>query len=135
MDEMKYVNKYFSALFEKYGFQISSTYNPGDSLTVESRDVNIRFSDERGQMLVEFQSNHFGKKDEYSWYSIDIMRELITGETKCNGFMDKSNLTFMQKNIEKILGQFSESNAKNTILKLRKLEKIRARDLMGNSEE
>jgi len=132
MDEMKYVNKHFSLLFEKYGFHISSTYAPGDSLTLESRDVNIRFSDERGEMIVEFQSNYFRKRDDYSWYSIDIVRELITGETKCKGMMNKANLTFMQSNIEKILEQFSESNAKSTVLKLRKLASIRAKELRGD---
>jgi len=131
----KFLNQNFSVFLEKYGFRIvdRDAADPHDEgmVTIESPSVNIRLSDERGQIIVEFQSNYYGKKNVYSWYSIDIVRRLITGEPHCKGYLDEGNIIFLNENIERILDLFSESNVQNTILEFKKLEKLRLKKLLG----
>ena len=129
---LDFLMKYCSYLYEEYDFRFTDSLcdNSGNaSITLSSSNVNIRICTERGQMVLAFQSNHYGKKDVYSWYSIDIVRELMTGDKKCTTLMDKANIDFLKNNIVALLDSFSPTEAEKTIAKLKKLERIRSKDL------
>ena len=130
---LKFLMRYCSFLYEKYGFRfIDSAISESSSdaaIILGSPDMNIRFCTERGQLLVEFQSNRYGKKNVYSWYSIDVVRSLVTGEEGSNAVMDEENTNFFRDNVTTIISLFSKSNGKDTISKLKKLERIRAKAL------
>jgi hypothetical protein len=136
MNEILYfIIKNCSFLYEQYEFRFIdsaiSKFSGYAAIILGSSDLNIRFSVERGQMISEFQSN-YEKKDIYSWYSIDVVRQLITGEKECIALMDEKNTNFLKNNISNILEIFSKQNVKNTILKLKQLERIRSKTLGGN---
>jgi hypothetical protein len=130
---LKFLIKHCSFLYEKYGFRfIDSAISESSkdaSVILGAPDVNIRFCMERGQLLVEFQSNHFGRKNVYSWYSIDVLRQLVTGEKECNALMDEENTNFLKDNIITILDLFSKQKVRDTISKLKQLERIRSQAL------
>lgn len=130
---LKFLMRYCSFLYEIKGFKFINSATSESfgnaSLTLGSTFLNIRFIRDRGQLFTDFQSNLYGKKNAQSWYSIDIVRQLISNEKKYYALMDSKNATFLRNHIDIIIDLFSRSKVKDTILKLKRLETIRAKTL------
>jgi len=132
---LEFLMKHCSFLYEKYGFRftdsaISESFDNA-ALTLSIRELTIRFLREKGKLYLDFQSNLYGKKNAQSWYSMDIVRQLITGEKDYHSIMDAENASFLMNNIGVIIELFSQKNVKETIAKIKKLEGIRAKVLFG----
>lgn len=118
-------------LFEKYGFRfIDSLYSKsfgGDAyITLESEIMKIRFTLDRGQFFIDFASS---KKHKSSWYSIDLISQFITGRVELTSVIDSHYTHFFVENMAVIYDYFSEENVEETLNKLTKLAKERAKRL------
>jgi hypothetical protein len=120
-------------LFEKYEFRfVDSLYSKsfgGDAyVTIESENMKMRFTLDRGQLLLEFASR---KRQKSKWYSIDLISQLVTGKVETTALLDDHYAQFLVESIEEILNLFSEKNLERTLQELSKLEKARAKRLFG----
>lgn len=141
MDEiLKFLLTRYSFLYNKYKFkfidsEVSESFGNA-YLTLTSGGINICFVRDKGQIFLEFQSKFVkNPKSPYSWYSIDLIKQLITHETECSSLMDENNAKFLENNIETIFKLFSTSRLKETLKELNKLAKIRSEKLFGNNEK
>ena len=112
-----------SFLYKELGFRfVDSRYSTsfgGDSLLVR----------DRSQLFGDFQSAAPMPKDK--WFSIDVVRHRLTGESECPSELDDENMTFLRNQIGEIEKLFVESNLASTCNELRKLEAERAKKLFG----
>lgn len=132
---LKFLIEFCSFLYERDGFRfidsaVSKSFGNA-AIILGTSDLNIRFTRERGQLFADFKSNHYGKINAYSWYSIDVVRQLITGENQYYSIMNEDNAIFLKENINKIISIFSEPNVQETIMRLKKLERIRAKKIFS----
>ena len=98
-------------------------------LLIESEDVQLFFSKENGEMLLEMASKYDDRQDK--WYFFNLIRNLITKESSDNEIMDYDNGKFIENNIDDILSLFKKENVKKTLKALDKLEKERGKSLWG----
>ncbi len=135
MDEiLKFILSYCSFLYQKYKFkfidsEVSDSFGNA-FLTLTSETISIRFIRERGQLVLDFQSNLL-KKNYASWYSFEIVRQFITNEKEYYSIMNEDNAKFLENNFEKIKDIFSVSKVAETVKEFKKLEKKRAKKLFG----
>lgn len=132
MDEiLEFLLKYCRELYNKHGFKFvdSGVFEPfrNSFLIMENANLQIRFILDRSQLFLDFRWKFDKKKD--SWYSFDLIRQLLTEETDYHSIMDEQNGQFMQEHLEKILEFFEQEKADNTLAKLKSLEKQRAKVL------
>lgn len=135
MDEILiFLLKYCSDFYKKYGFKFSNSevtpqFGGNAYLMLENDNLKIRFIIDRGQLMLEFFSKFDKKRD--NWYSIDLVRQLISGEDEYYALLDDNNGQFIQKNLDKIIEMFRENVITQTIEKLNLLKKRRAKILFG----
>ncbi len=75
---------------------------------------------------MDFQSKLDSKKKD-SWYSLDLVRSLIGGETLTSAVLDEEYGKFLEDRFEDICKLFSDKNVNETIKSLRILRKERAK--------
>ncbi len=75
---------------------------------------------------MDFQSKLDSKKKD-SWYSVDLVRSLISGETLTSAVLDEEYGKFLQDRFEDICKLFSDENVDETIKSLKNLRKERAK--------
>lgn len=125
--------KYCSNIYKKYGFKfidsgVSTSF--GNSFIILKNDnLMLRFISDRGQLFLDFHSNF--DKNKNNWYSIDLVRQLITGEKEYYSLLDEINGRFIKNNFEQILQIFDKDVINQTIEKLNFLRKKRAKKLFG----
>jgi len=125
-----YIINYCSDLYYKFNFKfIYSSYYEGDnsSIVLSNESVSLMFLRDRGQLLLDFYINY--KKENEDYFSIDLVRELITGERNCVSLLNNDNGGFIRNNIYKIVNLFKKENLEDTIKKLKKLEGERSKRL------
>jgi hypothetical protein len=123
-----------SFLYKELGFRfVDSRYSTsfgGDSLLVLTNDkIRFRIVRDRSQLFGDFQSAAPMPKDK--WFSIDVVRHRLTGESECPSELDDENMSFLRNQIGEIEKLFVESNLASTCNELRKLEAERAKKLFG----
>lgn len=132
MDEiLTFLMLHCSFLYKKLGFRfIDSLYSPesfGNAyLDLATKDMKVRFTLDRNQLLFDFQPK--GVKE---WYSVDIVRNLITNELVFHGIMDQENAEFIKANFTKIQELFSEPMLNESKKRMKKLEAIRSKQMFG----
>lgn len=65
------------------------------------------------------------------WYSIDIVRQLITGKVHDSAILDQNSHIFLYEHFSILCELFSPEKAPDTIAKMKKLESERAKRLFG----
>ena len=134
MDQLlKFLIAHLSFLYRAYGFRfVDSMYDDvsfGSAyLILESPKLRLQFINDRGDLLLDFQSIHTKKA---KWFSMDMIQQLITGVVQESGVMDADKADFLHNNLERIFDLFSSSNVKDTYLKLKQLEHERGKRLFG----
>ncbi len=83
------------------------------------------------QMLLEFQPT---VKKPREWFSIDLVRQLITGEVQSSAVFDAQYSAFLRERRGAIYEAFSVQRRKATLEKLARLEKDRERRMFGHSK-
>lgn len=108
----------------------TSTSFGGDAfLTLASDVLRIRMVRDRGQLFMDVQS--VGETGDLAWYSIDVVRWLITGEQPASAELSADDAAFLETHLDEIERRFSQEEAPTTIAALTDLEKKRAKELFG----
>jgi hypothetical protein len=129
-----FIAAHMGFLWDGASFKITgsdvSTSGGGDALlVVESRHLRLRFVCDRRQLLLDFQPSV--TPDEKEWFSVDLIRRLFLGERERSAVLDESYATFLRAHMDDIDGRFSIENWPTTHLELRRLKKVRAREMFG----
>lgn len=72
-----------------------------------------------------------GRKSQQSWFSTDILKQLISGGISDKAEMDQDSIAFLKANITELQSRFAQSNAKETKAVCRDLEKQRSQRLFS----
>jgi len=135
MDEiLEFLIKYLSFLYNEYGFKfvdsMSSKSFGGDGfLVLRSEHIALRFVNDRSQLFLDLRSTQFDKKND--WHSIDLVKQLITGDVSENSVLNEEIVFFLKDHINDILEKFGPKEAKSTIVRLKKFKVERAKRLFG----
>lgn len=108
--------------------RVAESFGDDAYLVLESRSLRMRFVCDRGQLFLDFQStSHSGDKD---WFSVDVVRRLLEGEQPGSAELDPEYADFLESKIADIETCFSE-RLDETVAELRRLERVRAKELFG----
>jgi hypothetical protein len=100
----------------------------GDAFLVLASDVlRIRLVRDRGQLFMDFQAA--AEHDGRDWFSIDVVRRLLTGERQDTAELSPEYARFLEEHLDEIEKRFSEEELANTRKALKELERIRAKEL------
>ena len=128
---IQYVKKHFSFLFSPYQFRIiesQSSESFGNALVIlEYEDLLLKIVKDRDQIFLDFQPA--SKKSKLNWFSIDIVKQMITGKIEPSAEMNSRNVEFLKDNLDQIKQLFSKENTLDTIKVLKKLERELAKRL------
>ena len=120
-------------LFSSNPFQVidsDSSESFGNAfLILERGDLRLQFVKDRNQIFLDFQPS--SKKGKLYWYSIDVVKQMITGEIESSAEIITRNIEFLKTNLEKIEQLFSKNNVDDTVKKLKQLERERAKRLFS----
>ena len=108
---------------------VTQSFDGNCDITLQSQKMKIRLIRDRGQISMDFRAAS-GTHEE-DWYSIDIVRQMITGEKECSGLMDTENTLFLRQNIDAIENLFTDEALPMTRTEMRRLEMARAKRLFG----
>lgn len=134
MDQiLTFILSHCSFLYNEYSFRfmdskISDSFGGDAYLDLGSETIIMRLTRDRGQLFLEFRSAYEKKQN---WYSIDLIRKLITGEKEYHSIMDEENAKFLENNFTEVVDYFSHANLSETLKKLEKLKLKRSKDLFG----
>lgn len=130
-DILQYLMKHCSFLYSPNRFRFvdsGSSESFGNAfLVLEHEDLRLRFVKDRGQIFLDFQPT--SKKQKGEWFSIDIVKQMVTGEIEPSAEMDSKKAKFLKTNLDEIEQLFSTVNMESTIKKLKELERARAKRL------
>ena len=143
---LKLVIRYFSFLYDELGARfVDSQVGSMDSalLVLEMRNLRLRFVNDRGPIVLHFQSVDRAATNE--WFSFDVLRQLITGVVDDDGIMwgtiggdpevdhkkAARNAEFVKANIAEIADAFSAARYSETEKTLHDYEEARAKRLFG----
>jgi 3-isopropylmalate dehydratase small subunit len=128
---LRYLMKHCSFLYSPNRFRFvdsGSSESFGNAfLVLEHEELRLQFVKDRGQIFLDFQPTSKNHKGE--WFSIDIIKQMVTGEIETSAEMDSEKAEFLKTNLDEIKLLFSTANMEATIKKLRELECARAKRL------
>lgn len=128
---LRYLMKHCSFLYSPNRFRFvdsGSSESFGNAfLVLEHEELRLQFVKDRGQIFLDFQPTSKNHKGE--WFSIDIIKQMVTGEIETSAEMDSEKAEFLKTNLDEIKLLFSTANMEATIKKLRELERARAKRL------
>lgn len=130
---LQFIARFCSFLYERYDFrfvdsEVSSSFGNA-ALYLASPDIELRFIRDRGQLFLDFRSRHVDSRKTEAWYSFDVVRRLITDEAKWDALMCEESASILRDRMDDILKMFASDRAEETIMKLKKLERLRANEI------
>jgi hypothetical protein len=131
---LSFLLSHCSFLYKRYHLtftdsMVSDSFGGDGYLVLESRNLRLRITCDRGQLFLDFQPKPEHRRR--SWFSLDIVRKFLTSEEEYYSLLDSENATFLKSNYERIEEVFLPSNVEGSIRELRKLERMRAKHLFG----
>lgn len=105
----------------------SDSFGGNAYITLSGESVRIRLVRERGQLFADFQP--IGLRGKKGWFSIDVVRRLIIDEQSWRSIMDRENAEFLREHLLDIERLFLEDEQGQTLIKLKRLEKLRAKEI------
>jgi len=110
-----------SKVFESFG---------GDAwLTLSTNYLRLKFVRDRGQIFLDFQ--RVSDKGDKFCYSIDIVRQFVTGEKGCSSELNPGNVDFLKTRFAEIEELFSSKDFLKIRNQLDELKRLRSKDLFG----
>lgn len=91
--------------------------------------VELKFWLDRDRLFMDFRGTSSQSKN--SWFSMDIIRQLLTGEVTDKALMDHENVKFLQEHFERIQDCFTTQKLATTESTCTKLESQRSKRLFG----
>lgn len=95
-----------------------------------SNTLRWRLVRDRSQILLNCRPAE-GKYKDWEWYSADVLIRLITGQRVDSAVLTQDMATWFEKNLSEIERRFSDERREETKRELKKLEKLRAKELFG----
>jgi hypothetical protein len=131
---LRYLVQYCSFLWDgsyRITDSVAAPQNFGNGgLSISSDRLRMRFSRERGaQLFLHLQEPDPKKPSE--WYSIDLIRRLLTGERQTSSVLDADYAEFLRENIREIEARFSDAAWDDTRKRLVQLKRIRSKEMWG----
>lgn len=131
---LNFILTHLSFLYKEFKFVfvdslVSDSFGGDAYLVLSSENLKLRFVSDRDQLFLEFQSKIAEGKN--SWHSIDVIKQLTTNEICDNAILDENHARFLKAKFPEIYRLFFSENAKETIIKLKKLEKERAKRMFA----
>ncbi len=108
---------------------VSTSFGGDAYLVLESDAMRIRLIRDRAQLFMDFQAR--GDDGEMDWYSIDVVRRLLTGERQETAELSPDYARFLEEHVDEIERRFSPAEMPATRKALKDLEKRRAKELFG----
>jgi len=96
----------------------------------ESDRLRWRLVRDRSQILLNCRPSE-GKFKDWEWYSADILIRLITGDQIQSAVLTQDMASWFECNLSDIERRFSEDMIEDTQRELKKLERLRAKELFG----
>ena len=110
--------------------QIAPSFGGDAYLVISSESLRLRFVRDRGQLFLDFQEGDAVPKGD--WYSIDLVRRLITGERQDTAELGEDYAVFLRYSFPEIESRFANVElVSDTKRQLHDLERIRAKELFG----
>lgn len=137
MDEiLQFLITHCSFLYREYGLKFvdseaSGAFGGNAYLVLASDDLYVRMIRDRGQFLLDFQSRLKLKRKPRWWYTVDLVRQLVTREEGYSSTLDHQNVEFLRRHFPEILERFSPSRYEETRAELEKLAKVRSERVSG----
>jgi len=98
-------------------------------ITLSNGIVDLVFWLDRDRLLMELRIT--GRKSPHSWFSLDILHELITGQSCESAQVDNSSLAFLVGHLDDIVSRFRRGDGKEAEAACRVLESKRARQMFA----
>ncbi len=117
-------------LYEDYDCRIidsryTESFGGTGSVTLRAKDIELRLWLDRDRLFMDVRGH--GQRRQESWFSIDIVKELITGELAECAIMNAENTVFLKHHFQELTHLFSMANLSQTESTCRKLEKQRSK--------
>ncbi len=125
----QFIINFLSALFDEYGFIITSSKNSGNdfhgaSIIMSSSDLEIFLAIERDEITAQFRSLYDNRKN--NWYSAEIVLTLL-GNKGCIGVLDIRMANLLKIELPAIIDNFQKTEVERTIKCLEEIEKNRGK--------
>lgn len=136
MDALQRVLKEWLAFFfenDRYRVTHSQTGPSFNDALVEfsSTKLNWRLVNDRAQIFLDCSPIATTTNRTSKWYSLDILFRLISGKRLESAVLTKQLSEWIESNLLLIEDRFSEDRLAQTVSELKKLEKLRAKELFG----
>lgn len=131
---LSFIVAHLEFLWEGARFRISDSevtlHNGGDALVeIESLALRLRFTQEKGQLFLDLRPTTAENPKE--WFSVDLVYRLVTGTRPASSLLDERYADFLENHLPRIEELFSEGEWQGTRASLRKLAKLRAKEMFG----
>lgn len=104
------------------------TFGGNAYIILSNETIEVRFVRDREQLFLDFRAT--GHRRTRSWYSMDVVRQLLTGEIG-RSEMDEENATFLKSRFPEIQERFAKPRIAETEANLKAFEAARAKRLFG----
>jgi hypothetical protein len=133
---LEYLLRYCSFLWRRGYRLIDSWYSAehfGDAMVAISSDsLHMKFTRERdAELYLDLQPPGSDPGKSKEWYSIDLVRRMLTGVRPASTSLDAGYAEFIRDNIGEIETRFSESAWPDTRKRLVELQRIRSKEMWG----
>jgi hypothetical protein len=128
------LSKELAFLYEERGYRFLELevikYRPdcGIVLLTNGRVV-VELDSERDNVF--FSMRHSSGKPQHDTISLDILRQILTGEINDSGLVNEQSATFLQKEWKSLERLFLKKNLAETNVLAAKLEKARSKRMWG----
>jgi hypothetical protein len=102
----------------------------GDAyVDLASEEVRLRMVRDRGQLFLDLQPVHAGDGE---WYSIDLIRRLLTGAAPRSSELDADYAAFIRDNFGAIEDLLTDREKwPETVAELKRLRRLRSKEMFG----
>ena len=106
-----------------------ATFGGTGSVTLRDDVVEVRFWLDRDRLFMDLRA--INRNSPQAWYSIDILKQLISGEISDKAEMDQENIDFLKAKFPELHTRFASQNVTTTEEACTKMEEQRAKRLFG----
>ncbi len=107
--------------------EVATSFGGDACLIVESKVLRLRFVSDRGQLFLDVQP--VGELKD--WYSIDLVRRLLTGRPEHSAALDQEYASFLRNQLDDIERRFSKEAWPRTQQELKTLKARRSKEMFG----
>jgi hypothetical protein len=120
---------WIDARFRIIDSEATTSFGGNAFIVVASARLRLRFVADRDQLFLELQEVDAVRPKE--WYSIDLIRRLVTGNRESSAVLDESYAMFLKENMLEIESLFDGERMPDTRKRLQDLKRKRAKEMFG----